>query len=638
MFKNTIISKRSIGAVYKFSTALLFCIGAYCTTYAQKFKVAQALQTINIAKTNNELAKAELSLSNAYLLVNVDSSIYYANKVLNVAIANKNTALKADALLVLGESYSYINQQIRAIEYLLDAKDLYETIGNSTGEGHCFFALGELYGVIKQAELSRNYYFRAILQFKQQNKEEEIGNAYASLGDRYCADKKFDSAFFYSNLALAIGKKYKSESLVEYVYANLGEISIERGDFENARSYLFLARQLSYKLGNDYGIAYGKLQLGKLAFRLKNFTETLKYTDTCISIARQLKMDDLIMDATDLRYKTFKATNNEKMALLSLEQHKSISDTLLSFKKYFTLNGLLEQYRNEKRQKELDLLKEQNNRNTIILFALSGITILIILLVISFYKRFKERKKMLLKLSFQHDSIQNQAKDLRQINSVKDRMFSIISHDLRGPVSSLKGLIDFMKTESLSAEDSEMIVKELKQSVSGVDMLLENLLVWAQLQIRGDVSVKKELVDIESIAKEIIFISTNAASQKNIQLKMLIEKGITVEADRNHIALIIRNLVNNSIKFTPNGGTVTIEAKHHTGKVKLCVEDTGVGMTEEEMNKLFKIDKPFSQLGTENEKGSGLGLLFVKEYIQICGGEFTITSTKGKGSRFCVTL
>jgi signal transduction histidine kinase len=111
-----------------------------------------------------------------------------------------------------------------------------------------------------------------------------------------------------------------------------------------------------------------------------------------------------------------------------------------------------------------------------------------------------------------------------------------------------------------------------------------------------------------------------------------------VLADRNYLSLILRNLVNNAIKFTPENGKVLIEAKHCDNQIKLCVEDDGIGMSKEDIEKLFNFDKPFTKRGTMDERGSGLGLLFVKEYTERCGGTFSITSEKGKGSRFCITL
>jgi signal transduction histidine kinase len=608
-------------------------------TIAQRSSVLQSLEKLQKATKSDNKQAIQLETSAAYLLVNTDSALYYANQVLQSKEVENNKILKADAYLALGECYNYMNQHIQAIEYLLDARDIYEQENNQQGLGDSYYALGELYGVLKRYAISRNYFFRASNQFLQLNDLEYLANSYVSLGDNYCSEKMLDSAMHFTQLALKIGVKNNFAAIQEYSHGNLAAIFIEEKKFSEAIQHLNTSVQLSKELGNDYGIAYSQLLAAKIYSGLNNYSKAITLIDSCIKAAQTMKMDDLIMDAEQVKYAIGKKFGNTAQALASLENYTTIYDTLLSSKKFTIINSLLEKYRSAKKQSELDVLHEVNHKNRIVVIGLILAFLLLLLLSFSIYKRFNERKLMLNKLYVQHNSIQDQASTLKQINHVKDRMFSIISHDLRGPVASLKGLIEFMKSESLTAQESEMVVKELKQSVGGIDMLLENLLVWAQIQIRGDVSSKSESIHVQTIANEIIFIATNAAQQKNIELTTLIEDDLIILADRNHISLIIRNLVNNAIKFTPQNGKVVIEAsKQPNGKVKLCVEDNGVGMTQDEIAKLFNVEKTYSQLGTENEKGSGLGLMFVKEYIQNLGGNFTITSTKGKGSRFCVTV
>lgn len=619
-----------------FFIILLF---ANIKTIAQRSSVLQSLEKLQKATKSDNKQAIQLETSAAYLLVNTDSALYYANQVLQSKEVENNKILKADAYLALGECYNYMNQHIQAIEYLLDARDIYEQENNQQGLGDSYYALGELYTVLKRYTISRNYFYRASNQFLQLNDQEYLANSYVSLGDNYCSEKMLDSAMHFTQLALKIGLKNNFASIQEYSYGNLAAIAIEEKKYSEAIQHLNTSVQLSKELGNDYGIAYGQLLAAKIYSGLNNYSKAITLIDSCIKAAQTMKMDDLIMDAEQVKYAIGKKFGNTALALISLENYTTINDTLLSSKKFTIINSLLEKYRSAKKQSELDVLQEVNHKNRVVVIGLIVAFLLLLLLSFSIYKRFNERKSMLNKLYVQHNSIQDQASTLKQINHVKDRMFSIISHDLRGPVASLKGLIEFMKSESLTAQESEMVVKELKQSVGGIDMLLENLLVWAQIQIRGDVSSKTESIHVQTIANEIIFIATNAAQQKNIELTTLIEDDLIILADRNHISLIIRNLVNNAIKFTPKNGKVVIEASKQTnGKVKLCVDDNGVGMTQDEIAKLFNVEKTYTQLGTENEKGSGLGLMFVKEYIQNLGGNFTITSTKGKGSRFCVTL
>lgn len=616
---------------------ILSCINL--NTFAQRSRVIQSLEKLQQATVPDNIQAIKLELSASYLLVNTDSALYYANQVLLSKEVKTNRLLLADAYLALGECYNYMNQHIQAIEYLLDARDIYESENNIQGLGDSFYALGELYIVLKRNALARNYFSRAVQQFLLLNDEEYLGNCYVSLGDSYCSDKMLDSAIHFTQLALNIAVKNNYDPLKEYSYGNLATIAIEQSNFIEASKNLQISLNFSRTLGNDYGIAYAQLLAAKIYSGLNNYKQAMALIDSCIYAANTLNMHDLVMDAEQVKYTIAKKFGNTQQALSSLENYTTIYDTLLSSKKYTTINNLIEKYRADKKQSELDVLSQKHNANRALVIGLIVTSLLLLLLLFNIFKRFNERKRMLNKLYIQHNSIQDQASTLKQINYVKDRMFSIISHDLRGPVASLKGLIEFMKTNSLTLEESEMIVKELKQNVGGIDMLLENLLVWAQIQIRGDLSTKKEHILIQEIADEVIFVATNAAQQKQIQLQAQIEDQLTILADKNHISLIIRNLVNNAIKFTPKQGKVIIEAqKQKNGKVKLCVEDTGVGMTENEIAQLFNVEKTYSQLGTENEKGSGLGLMFVKEYIQNLGGDFSITSVKGKGSRFCVTV
>lgn len=620
-----------------FILIILSCINI--NAFAQRSRVILGLEKLQQATVPNNIQAIKLELSASYLLVNTDSALYYANQVLLSKEVKTNKLLLADAYLALGECYNYMNQHIQAIEYLLDARDIYESENNIQGLGDSFYALGELYIVLKRNALARNYFSRAVQQFILLNDEEYLGNCYVSLGDSYCSDKMLDSAIHFTQLALNIAVKNNYSPLKEYSYGNLAAIAIEKNNFIEALKNLQLSLNFSRTLGNDYGIAYGQLLAAKIYSGLNNYNEAMALIDSCIYAANTLNMHDLTMDAEQVKYTIAKKFGNTQQALASLENYTTIYDTLLSSKKYTIINNLIEKYRADKKQSELDVLSQKNNTNRVLVIGLVVASLLLLLLLFNIFKRFNERKRMLNKLYIQHTSIQDQASTLKQINHVKDRMFSIISHDLRGPVASLKGLIEFMKTNSLTIEESEMVVKELKQSVGGIDMLLENLLVWAQIQIRGDLSTKKEKIYIQEIANEIIFVATNSAQQKQIELQTKIDDQLTILADKNHISLILRNLVNNAIKFTPKNGYVIIEAhKEKNGKVKLCVEDTGVGMTEHEIAQLFNVEKTYSQLGTENEKGSGLGLMFVKEYIHNLGGQFNITSEKGKGSRFCVTI
>lgn len=606
---------------------------------AQRQDVAYSISGMKAAKDSVKYSHAELDLATAYLFVNPDSSFYHAKTVLDFAERNNHSILKAGSILAIGEYYSYINQQIQALEYILDALDIYNALNNDGGIGHCNFALGELYNIMNQYLLADQYFQQSIKFYKKTDQfKNQLASSYASLGDNFFARQLYDSSLHYINIAIELGKKLPEQNVLEYAYGTMADVLIVQKKLAEATRYLNMSKAISESTGNYYNISYSLLQEAKILGIQKKYSSAIKLLDSSIGIARLLKMDDLIMTIQKEKYVLCKEAGLWQEALKSLEIHDNITDTLLGPKKYHIIKDVVEKFLNEKKQNEIELLQKESLINRILIASLIFIATLAFLLYFFAKKSANERRKMLAQLAEKNESIESQAKNLQHINIIKDRMFSIISHDLRGPVASLKGLIDFMKSGSLTAEESNMIVQELKMSVSGVDMLLENLLIWAQIQIKGGVSIKNENLSIRELVNNIFYISANSAKQKNIQLLEVSAEEIFIETDKNKLALIIRNLVNNAIKFTPENGSITVSTQQQDGKVKICVTDTGLGMSEEEKSKLFNIEKPFTKRGTANEKGSGLGLMFVKEYVQSLGGEFTICSNVGKGSSFCIVI
>ena len=233
---------------------------------------------------------------------------------------------------------------------------------------------------------------------------------------------------------------------------------------------------------------------------------------------------------------------------------------------------------------------------------------------------------------------ENQIK-LKDLNDTKDKMFSVIAHDLRGPIGNTLSLSELLQDNDSALEDSERkeYFKLINQSIIGTKLLLDNLLNWANSQ-RGKVQPKYKNLIINEVVKN-VFISTKAAaSRKSISLSSSVDAKVIVESDPDMLETIIRNLVNNAIKFTGNGGEIILSALSDTRQVEITISDTGIGMTEEQRQGLFKLETNASTRGTENEKGSGLGLLLCKDFVEILEGKITVKSKMGRGSSFTIKL
>ena len=229
--------------------------------------------------------------------------------------------------------------------------------------------------------------------------------------------------------------------------------------------------------------------------------------------------------------------------------------------------------------------------------------------------------------------------NLQKLLANKDRFFSIIAHDLRNPFNTLLGLSEmvYKDIEEFTKEEIKNFVMSINSSASNVLKLVEDLLQWYRVQ-SGRVDFNPESFQVNEIVDEILLVHKELARKKNITIKNEIDDDLVVYADKNMVNMILRNLITNSIKFTPGSGKIRLKCSMEDGNARITVADNGIGISSEDMARLFKIEETFATKGTNNEGGSGLGLILCKEFIKINGGEISVTSEPDKGSEFCVTL
>ncbi len=240
---------------------------------------------------------------------------------------------------------------------------------------------------------------------------------------------------------------------------------------------------------------------------------------------------------------------------------------------------------------------------------------------------------------FAKEEIEKSKEQLVIANRDKDRFLALVSHDLRSPFAGIIGLVDLVVEdfESFDKEELFSYFKTFQTSLRVQHKFLEDLLAWGNFQM-GRRQLKMSMLNISELVANNIILLENSANNKSITLEAEIDIKINAFADAKMIPSIVHNLISNSIKFTRTGGTVKILAKVEENDIIISVVDNGVGMEPEQIAKLFRIDTVFSIPGTENEKGSGLGLILCKEMIEINGGKIWAESEEGKGSKLSFTL
>ncbi len=233
--------------------------------------------------------------------------------------------------------------------------------------------------------------------------------------------------------------------------------------------------------------------------------------------------------------------------------------------------------------------------------------------------------------------------ELKKSNALKDKFLSIIAHDLKSPIGSFNMLTDSLYKDYDNFEDSEKkeYIELMRDSSKNLVNLIENLLQWARSQ-RGEIAFNPAEVKLEYICTNVKSTLSLAASSKHIEINNKLEPSVSINADVNMLTAIFRNLISNSIKFTKEGGKITISSENVQEDaidfVKICIADTGIGMNEELSSKLFKLASSVSMPGTNNEKGTGLGLILCKEFVVKHGGRIWVESKEGEGSQFYFTL
>jgi len=240
-----------------------------------------------------------------------------------------------------------------------------------------------------------------------------------------------------------------------------------------------------------------------------------------------------------------------------------------------------------------------------------------------------------------HLKIRKAQYDLEIANATKDKFFSIIAHDLKNPFNTIMGFSEILikKIESQSKEDQLKFLKLVYTSAKDANSLLENLLSWARLQT-GTMTINSVKLSTMDLMENVVHFIEPMAAKKAISLIYDEEEEYEISADENMLTTILRNLGTNAIKFTNEGGEVryTIELKTDEKLAFFSVQDNGIGMSQNITEKLFRIDSKTSTLGTENETGTGLGLILCKDFVHLHGGEISVESEEGKGSKFSFTI
>lgn len=234
-------------------------------------------------------------------------------------------------------------------------------------------------------------------------------------------------------------------------------------------------------------------------------------------------------------------------------------------------------------------------------------------------------------------SLQQVNAELINTNQTKDKLLSIISHDLRSPIASLKNVLEMVSIGDMTQDEFKTISVALSQNVNAVFHTMDNLLQWSQTQLRG-IKANPKTVELNAICKEIIELFHNITTAKNVSIINNLTDEMLVYADENHVKVILRNIIANAVKFSHSGSEIVVKGSARRNFIRITVADNGIGMTQDKIEKIMNAELTISAAGTKGEKGTGIGLLLCREFIETNGGKMTIQSEIDKGTTVSFTL
>ncbi|MEO1255880.1 MAG: tetratricopeptide repeat-containing sensor histidine kinase, partial [Bacteroidota bacterium] len=448
------------------------------------------------------------------------------------------------------------------------------------------------------------------------DKKQELALTLLNNGYDYYLIGQYDSAMAYYNESEPILKEIGLTIGLAYIKGNRALVYWKQGNPKKAKEDLLRAIGMLEPLGDTYAISDYNNQLGNIFLEEEAYKRVIEYAIKSYNIASEEELKEQARDASYLLFRAYRAQGQYQEALKYQTEYHDYKDDIQNLETTQRLANLRTEYEVGRKQVEIDLLLEQKRSDQIIMVTGGIILVITVILVITIYSSYRSKTRMNVQLEDQKNS-------LITLNQTKDKFFSIISHDLRGPVGTLIGLVEVMRyfVKEGKRENILEMVDNMGVLVNRVNKLLENLLSWA-LQQSGHFPYVPEEISAKSLVDNVIEMSKNTAISKNIQLESNVSEDFNLMVDRNATLTILRNLVNNGIKFTPEGGQVKIETEldkqNNFGVIK--VSDNGVGIPKDKLDNLFKLNEKISTPGTSGESGIGLGLQLVFDFVKLNKG------------------
>jgi len=617
-------------------------------------------------------------IAKQYVDIDLDSSILFSKKAIDLAVLQMDTVIEAKSYVNIGLCNDFMGNYSNAIANYKIALEKYSSINDYKGLGITYNVMGIAYYNINDYKQVSKYYALAIKYFEKADYKEGSAGVLNGMAALYSDMKEYKNALAYYNQSLDLKRRLndsigitktllniasietsqnqnfskallhfeealiiatikKNNRILSSCYFGLSSLYLDKKEYNDALKYAQMAFDLDIKTENKIGLCSSYIIMSESFHGLNQINNAFEMLFKAEQIAIEIDSKTYLRDVYSKLASYFSETKNFDKAFIYLSKASTIKDRIFSEDNKRIVEDLKASYETEKKDQLIDLLNEENKvkeleiKNATILkyflVIILGLFIVLIFVIVGRY-RFKAKISKLL---------ENKNQELAISNAAKDRIFSIISHDLKGPIASFETITSVIHNNinQLPIERIRDLVYKMYGTSKDLQALLLNLLNWAKSQ-QDYFKINIKSFDLKNEIDKILNLYAHEIESKKVSIKS--DVNFEINSDKEILHLILRNIIQNSIKFSLEGGEIIISVYKDETYTVIKIVDFGIGMSKDDLTKLFKIEEDVSKIGNSSNKGSGLGLYLCYELVNLLNGEILVESELTTGSTFFIKL
>lgn len=609
---------------YRFAFLLLFCCPC----------VAQTLTDAEQSYQNDSITMLKLLEEGKSLIYeHPDSAILLLTDLIDRASDEKTIA---DAKSWSGVAHYVKGEYDYALDLFTQARQVYARLDDVTGLSSSYNRIGLIYQTQRRFRIAIEHHRKGLEYASKASSLERIAVNHFNIGLAYDESGEYDSALIYLTRSLDLSKEISFHQMILMNFNRTGKVHYHIGNLSLARSYYDSVLNYPH-LKNRWETAFSLTGLAEVYIVEGRISNAIEAGEQSLNVAREMKAKWDIVHAAEVLSRAYATGRNFEKAYEFSLMTQVYKDSLFNEEKENKLNFIhlreneLAKARLE-RENALQLTRIKEKNSQVIVASVVSTSLLVVIL--AFYAKQRQSKRLNRSLVETNRKIEQQVKELNEMNQAKSKLFSILSHDLRTPFSQLEGLLHLHASGALTEQERETLFKQLEHTFHSVSDTLDSLLQWANSQMEG-LRANPDRLNLDAIIEK-----TKTFWEPAIRNKSLVVShetgGPDVYADVYQLTTVIRNVLGNAIKFTPPSGEIKIQTIVRGSKVGIAISDTGVGMPSDMQESLFTFQRDNRRLGTLKEKGTGLGLMISTQLIEKNNGSIEVESEEGKGTTFII--